>query len=115
MAYILDIVNGRITPPPDKISLERYVLENSYITKYLSRIVKDKSLVIYHVLFILSWFENGGGEISIPWNKIGKYIVSEQGNIVEDDITVKRRMPDLINHKCITVSPKRGATNQIFV
>jgi len=63
MAYILDVANGTIAPELGKISLDRYLLEDSYITKYLSRVIKDKSLVIYHVLFTLSWFEYGGGHI----------------------------------------------------
>jgi len=115
MAYISDLATERITPAPDKISLERYILEDSYITKYLSRIVKDKALVIYHVLFTLSWYENGNGEISVPWKKLGKYIVSEKGNLVQDSSTIKRRLPDLINHKCITISQQRSSANKIFV
>lgn len=115
MAYILDLANERINPQPGKISLERYILESSYVTKYLSRVVKSNALVIYHVLFILSWFENGSGEITIPWGKVGGYIVSEQGNIIEDGSTIKRRIPDLIKHKCITVSEQRGGANKIYV
>ena len=67
VAYIIDVMKGTVEQPPDRISLERYVLESSYITRYLSRVVKDKALVVYHVLFQLSWFETGKGEIVIPW------------------------------------------------
>ena len=28
---------------PDRISLERYVQESSFVTRYLSRVVKDKA------------------------------------------------------------------------
>ena len=51
MAYILDVMNGKIEPRADRISLEQYIIEYSYVTKYLSRIVKDKSLAVYHVIF----------------------------------------------------------------
>jgi hypothetical protein len=49
MSYILDLMKGAIEPPPDRITLNRYVQESSYITKYLSRVVKDKALAVYHV------------------------------------------------------------------
>jgi hypothetical protein len=45
----------------------RYVPESSYVTLYLSRVVKDKALVVYQALFHLSWFETGKGEIVVPW------------------------------------------------
>jgi len=71
MAYILDVMKGSIEPRADRISLEQYIREHSYITKYLSRVVKDKALAIYHVLFYLSYFETGKSEIIIPWAKVG--------------------------------------------
>ena len=77
MSYILDLMKGAIEPHPDRISLERYVHESSYITRYLSRVVKDKALAVYHVLFHLSWFETGKGEIVVPWARVGSFIVSD--------------------------------------
>lgn len=113
--YILDVMNGTIEPHPDRISLERYLRESSYITRYLSRVVKDKALVVYHVLFHLSWFETGMGEIIVPWARVGSFIRSEQGNIIDNLTTVKRRLPDLFEHKCIAVNRQRGAANEISV
>ena len=78
MPYIIDVMKGTIAPHPDRISLERYVLESSYITRYLSRVVKDKALATYHVLFQLSWFETGKGELVIPWARVGTFIRSEE-------------------------------------
>lgn len=95
MAYIIDILKGTIQPLPDHISLERYVVESSNVTKYLSRVVKDKALSVYHVLFHLSWFETGKGEIVIPWAGVGAFIRSEQGNIIDDASTVKRHLSNL--------------------
>jgi hypothetical protein len=66
MAYILDVMKGSIEPRADRVGLEQYIREHSYITKYLSHIVKDKALAVYHVLFYLSWFETGKGVIIIP-------------------------------------------------
>ena len=109
MAYIFRHPQGDDQSLPDHISLERYVVESSYVTKYLSRIVKDKALVVYNVLFHLSWFETGKGQIVIPWRRVGEFIRSEQGNIIDDNTTVKRRVPPLIEYKCITVNRKRGA------
>ena len=96
MAYILDVMNGTIDPRADRISIQRYVVENSYITQYLSRIVKDKALSVYHVLFHLSYFETGKGEIIILWSQIGSYIVFDQGNIMDNSTSVKRRLADLL-------------------
>jgi hypothetical protein len=108
-------MNGAIEPTADRISLERYVQESSFITRYLSRVVKDKALVVYQVLFYLSWFETGKGEIVVPWARVGSFIRSEQGNIIDDNTTVKRRLPDLFTHKCIAVNRQRGNANEISV
>jgi len=115
VSYILDLINGTIEPKPDRITLDRYVLENSYITKYLSRVVKDKALVVYHVLFHLSWFEKGKGSLVVPWARLGSFIVSDQGNIITDGTTVRRRLPDLIQKECISVVQQRGGANEISV
>lgn len=115
MAYILDILAAKIQPRADQITLERYVLESSYITRFVSRVVKDKALVVYQVLFHLSWFETGKGEVVVSWAKVGSYIRSEQGNIIEDTRTVKRRLPDLFTHKCIAITPQRAGANAIAV
>ena len=115
MAYILDLMNGSIEQSPNRITLDRYVLESSYITKYLSRIVKDKALAVYHVLFHLSWFETGTGTLVIPWARVGAFIVSDQGNIINDNMTVKRRLPDLLRKECISVAQQRGGANEISV
>jgi hypothetical protein len=115
MAYILDVMSGKIEPRTDRITLERYIIESSYITKYLSRIVKDKSLAVYHVLFHLSYFENGKAELIIPWTKIGAFIRSDQDNIIEDNSTVKRRVPNLLQNKCISINRPHSGANEIIV
>lgn len=115
VAYIIDILKGTIQPLPDHIALERYVVESGYITKYLGRIVKDKALAVYNVLFHLSWFETGKGEIVVPWERVGSFIMTDQGNIIEDTKTVKRRVPPLLEHNCIAVNRQRGGANEISV
>lgn len=89
--------------------------ESSYIPRFLSRVVKDKALVVYQVLFSLSWFETGRGEIVVPWARVGAFIRSEQGNIIDNNTTVKRRLPDLFEKKCISVARQRGSANEITV
>jgi len=108
-------MKGTVEPHPDRISLERYVQESSFVTRYLSRVVKDKALVVYHVLFHLSWFETGKGEIVVPWARVGAFIRSEQGNIIDNSTTVKRRLSDLFEYKCIAVNRQRGNANEISV
>jgi hypothetical protein len=115
MAYIIDVMRGTVEPLPDRISLERYVQESAFVTRYLSRVVKDKALVVYQVLFHLSWFETGKGEIVVPWARVGSFIRSEQGNIIDNHTTVKRRLPDLFEHRCIAVNRQRGNANEISV
>ncbi|MGO9244047.1 MAG: HNH endonuclease [Verrucomicrobiia bacterium] len=115
MSYILDLLSGTVQPTPDRITLERFVIENAYITRYLSRVVKDKALVVYHALFYLSWFETGKGQVVVPWARVGEFIRSEQGNIIDDNTTVKRRLPDLTRHTCISVSRRRSGANEISV
>ena len=115
MPYILDVMSGKIEPRANRITLEQYVVENSYITKYLSRIVKDKALSIYHVLFHLTYFETGKSTIVIPWANVGAFVVSEQGRVIKNNSTVKRRLGDLYQNKCITVNRQRGGANEITV
>lgn len=115
MAYILDLLEGKIDSRPDRISIEQYVIESSYITKYLSRVAKDKSLAVYHVLFNMSYFETGKSKLIVPWAKVGSFIRSEQGNIIAHGSTVKRRLGDLIQNECITVNRQRGGANEIIV
>lgn len=115
MAYITDLLKGTIEPHPDCISLERYVQESAYVTQYLSRVVKDKALVVYHVLFYLSWFKTGTGNVIVPWADVGSFIRSEQRNIIGDSKTVKRRLQDLLSYKCIHVIKQPGNPNEIFV
>jgi hypothetical protein len=115
VSYIIDIMKGTIEPTADRISLERYVQESTFVTRYLSRVVKDKALVVYQVLFHLSWFETGKGEIVVPWARVGSFIRSEQGNIIDDSTTVKRRLSDLFEYKCIAVNQQRGNANEISV
>jgi hypothetical protein len=114
MPYITDIMKGVIEPRPDHITLERYVHESSYITQYLSRVVKDNALSVYRTLFHLSWFEIGKGEIIVPWARVGYFILSDQGNFL-DNTNVKRRLPSLIEHQCIAVNRQRGVANIISV
>jgi hypothetical protein len=112
VAHILDLLRGTVQPLPDRISLERYVIESSYITKYLSRVVKDKALAVYNVLFHLSWFETGKGVILVPWARVGAFIRSDQGNIIDDASTVNRRLSNLFEYKCITVIRQRSGANE---
>lgn len=109
------MLSGTLELKADRISLQRFVLESSYITKYLSRVIKDKALVVYHVLFYLSWFESGKGEVIVSWAKVGSFIRSEQGNIIDDPNTVKRRLADLFQNECISVNRQRGRANEIAV
>lgn len=114
MSYIIDVVEGNIKPRADRISLQQYIVESSYITKYLSRIVKDNSLSVYRVLFHLSYFETGKSEIIISWANVGSFIVSEHNNILTQS-NVKRRSAGLLQNKCITVNRQRGYANKIIV
>jgi hypothetical protein len=115
LAYILDLINGVVQPQQNRITLERFLLESAYITKYLSRVVKDQPLVVYHVLFYLSWFESGKGSVVVPLAKIGSFIMSTQGNIIDDTTTVRRRLPPLIQKQCISIVRQRGDANEIWV
>lgn len=115
MSYIVDLMKGAAEPHPDGISLERFVLESSYITRYLSRVVKDKAIVVYHVLFHLSWFESGKGEIIVPWARVGAFIRTQQSNLIDHQSTVKRRLADLFEYKCIAVNRQRRGANVISV
>jgi hypothetical protein len=115
VSHVIDIINGTVEESADRISLERYVQESSFITRYLSRLVKDQSLVVYHVLFHLSWFETGKGEIIVPWAQVGSFIRTTGGSVIEHSSGVKRRLSNLIEYECISVARQRGNANEISV
>jgi hypothetical protein len=72
-------------------------------------------MAIYHVLFHLTYFETGKSQIIVPWASVGAFIRSEQGNIIDNNTTVKRRLGDLLQNKCITVNRQRGGAKEIVV
>jgi len=114
VAYILDLLNGEAEPDSGRISLEQYVIESSYIPRFLGRVVKDQAVAAYHVLFSLSWFETGQGEVVVTWPDLGSHILSTGGNLAKTD-TVKSRIRDLQAAKCISVDRPRSGANTISV
>lgn len=115
MPYILDLANGKIDPEPGKISLEKFLVENGYIISHLAKVVRDKALTIYLVLFHLSWFETGVGEIAIRQADLAAHIRSGKGDFIKHCSTVRRRMIDLLRHDCVKIQRSPGITSAMTV
>jgi len=105
VAYIIDVMRETIEPHPDRNHARTLCLDLSYIAPIpFTSSQGQRHSLFYHVLFQLSWFETGKGEIIVPWARVGAFIRSEQGNIIDNSTTVKRRLADLFENKCIAVN-----------
>lgn len=115
MSYIDGLVKKKMEQRDGKITLERYIAEHSYIVKYLTRVIREKALSVYLVLFHLSWFETGAGNLDVKWVDLCTYFRSDRddGNVLPT--TVKYRMRDLFENNCVKVQRTRGIPNKVIV
>jgi len=87
-------------PSYESISLRDFLTEFDYATKYLSRILKARSLVVYILLFKIAYLEQGERNISVKVSHISEHLLSDLGKPMSKD-TVRKGMNDLIQNKVI--------------
>lgn len=87
-------------PPSEFISLQDFLNEFDYATKYLSRLLKVRSFVMYILLFKKAFFEKGTNRIQVKLSDIGANLLSDMGQVMSHEV-VKRGISDLIHLKIV--------------
>ncbi len=116
MGYIEELIRGDIEPKEGQISLEEYLKESIYITKYMSPRIKATNIATYHAMFYLSYGENGVGSLSISWPAIGSLCGNERntGTISKNE-AIRERTKVLVELGCIEIKQNRTGVNDFFI
>jgi hypothetical protein len=87
-------------PEFESISIEEFLKEYDYATKYLSRVLKVRQLTLYLVLFKEAFFIQGKKAIEVNLRTIANDFLTDRGNIMTDKVTGPA-MIDLIRMKIV--------------
>jgi len=102
-------------PQYESLSVSEFLTEFDYATKYLSRLLKVRSFIMYILLFKRAYFEEGKRVITVKLSELGKNLLSDLGQQMTDD-TTKRGVNDLVKLKIITKRPQKpGQINEYEV
>jgi len=117
--YILNKVESIISqgnePEYESISLKEFLVEYDYSTKYLSRLLKVRGMIMYMLLFKQAYFEEGKRKIKIKLSELGENLLSDLSKPMSHDV-VKRGIADLIKIGIIEKTPSRpGQINEYTV
>lgn len=116
MSYIEKLINGETKPKEGQISLEDYLRESLYITKYMSPRIKATNIATYHAMFYLSYGTNGVGEFTIPWPEIGALCGNERNTgVITKNESVRERTKVLTKLGCVRISQNRTGANDFYV
>jgi hypothetical protein len=116
MDYIEQLISGNIQPSDEQISLEDYLKETVYITKFMSPKIKATNIATYHAMFYLSYGKNGIGSFSIPWPEIGSLCGNERGTgVLTKNEAIRERTKALTNLGCIKIQQNRRGVNDFYV
>lgn len=104
--------NSGDEPEYQSLSLEDFVREFDYATKYLSRLLKVRPFVMYLLLFKRAYFEEGKRTISVKLSELGENLLSDIGKPMSHDV-VKRGVNDLVRLNIVIRTPSRpGQVNE---
>ena len=111
-----ELISTGKEPKYESLSLQEFIKEFDYTIRYLSRLLKTRSLVMYMLLFKKAYLEDGKRIISIRVSELGENLLSDFGQSMSND-TVRRCLNDLIRLEIIGVrsSIKPGQVNQYEV
>jgi len=102
-------------PEYESLSVRDFITEFDYATKYLSRLLKVRSFVMYLLLFKRAYFEEGKRVISVKLSELGENLLSDLGQPMSHDV-VKRGVNDLVRLKIVEKRPsKPGQINEYEV
>ena len=88
--YIIDkfeeLIETKEEPNYESISIKDFLIEFDYATKYLSRLLKGPSLIIYLLLFKMAYFVEGKRRVKVKKSDLGKELYSNRGksNSIEE-------------------------------
>jgi len=112
---IEELIETGKEPKYESLSIRDFITEFDYATKYLSRLLKVRSFVMYLLLFKRAYFEEGKRMISIKLSELGKNLLSDLGQPMSHDV-VKRGVNDLVRLKIVEKRPsKPGQINEYEV
>jgi len=111
-----ELISTGNEPSYESLSIKEFITEFDYATKYLSRLLKARSLVMYLLLFKKAYLEVGKRIISIKASEISENLLSDLGRSMSND-TVRKGINELIQRKIIAVNTtlKPGQVNQYEV
>ena len=117
--YILDkseeIFSKIEEPKYESISIQEFLIEFDYATKYLSRFLKVRAFVMYFLLFKRAYFIEGNRKIAVKLSELGQNMLSDLGKPMSHDV-VKRGINDLIKIGIVErLSSKPGQINEYIV
>lgn len=98
-------------PTEELLAVKDFLTEFDYATKYLSRLLKVRSFVMYLLFFKKAYFEEGQSEITVKLADLGENLLSDLGLPMSGDV-VKRGISDLVHLNIIEKSvAKPGQIN----
>jgi HNH endonuclease len=108
----IDEAISKLNEPTEEIlAVKEFLTEFDYVTKYLSRLLKVRSFVMYLLFFKKAYFEEGQSEITVKLADLGKNLLSDLGQPMSGDV-VKRGISDLVHLNIIEKSiSKPGQIN----
>lgn len=102
-------------PEYESLSVKDFIIEFDYATKYLSKLLKVRSFVMYILLFKRAYFEEGKKVIKVKLSELGENLLSDFGQPMSHDV-VKRGVNDLVRLRIVEKRPsKPGQTNEYEV
>ena len=102
-------------PEYESLSVDEFMREFDFATRYLSRLLKVRPFVMYLLLFKKAYFEEGKRKITIKLSELGENLLSDLGQPMSHDV-VKRGINDLIRLNVVNKTPSRpGQINEYEV
>ncbi len=102
-------------PDYESLSIEEFAQEFDYATRYLSKLLKFRQLVIYLLLFKKAYFNDGKRIISIKQSELSEQLVSDQGKQLSKDVVI-RVLNELVRFGIVSKTPSRpGQINEYEV
>ena len=112
---IEELIETGKEPEYESLSVNDFITEFDYATKYLSRLLKVRPFVMYLLLFKRAYFEEGKRVISVKLSELGENLLSDLGQPMSHDV-VKRGVNDLVRLKIVEKRPsKPGQINEYEV
>ncbi|MBI5099270.1 MAG: hypothetical protein HZB30_08530 [Nitrospirae bacterium] len=111
-----ELISTGKEPKYESLSIKEFITEFDYATRYLSRLLKARSLTMYLLLFKKAYLEEGKRIISMRASELSENLLSDLGQPMSND-TVRKGINELVQKKIISVSSsvKPGQINQYEV